>query len=84
MPHEQVVHQHELDCALFGGFQFLPLFCRAGIAVKFFAETVVERPSIVIVEPPVIQGKSRNVRDVLCCICGMVLDISKYRSGTRF
>ena len=27
------------------------------------------------VEPPVIQGKSRNVRGVLCCICGMVLDI---------
>ena len=24
------------------------------------------------VEPPVIQGKSRNVRDVLFCICGMV------------
>ena len=36
------------------------------------------------VEPPVIQGKSRNVRDVLCCICGIVLDISKYYSGTRF
>ena len=29
----------------------------------------------VAVEPPVIQGKSRNVRDVLFCICGMVLDI---------
>lgn len=29
------------------------------------------------VEPPVIQGKSCNVRDVLFCICGMVLDIPK-------
>ena len=33
------------------------------------------RSTTVIVEPPVIQGKSRNVRDVLFCICGMVLDI---------
>ena len=40
--------------------------------------------SFISVEQPVIQGKSRNVRDALFCICGMVLDILSIVVGRGF
>ena len=46
--------------------------------LRLDAKSVAAVAVVDAIEPPVIQGKSRNVRDVLFCICGMVLDISKY------